>query len=396
MDAWPLEKLPGPAVAAVRSAVDTVVADVVAAVVAGGSAYAEILEGPEGLAIRMGIEQAIHAFLDAIEHGVRPSAEAAELWRRLGEAEFQSGRGLEEMRAAFRTGTRAAWRAAAQLAAGSGIQIQQVIMLADAIFVFSDELAGGVVEGYLRIQSDEAGELERRRRRLATLLLDPVGHDLEAIARAAELARWPVPRWVAVLAVAGHDPSGEFTRRLGVQALVASDAEGMLVLVGDPEGPGRRGELSRAVGESLAVLGPTVPVADAARSLRRARLVLRLLERGALGGAGAGLGPVRADEHLAAAILLQDEELARELAQSRLEPLEALPAHERERLVETLAAWLGFQRQVPTIAAALHVHPQTVRYRMARLRDLLGDCLDSPEGRFELELALRARRALTP
>jgi DNA-binding PucR family transcriptional regulator len=42
------------------------------------------------------------------------------------------------------------------------------------------------------------------------------------------------------------------------------------------------------------------------------------------------------------------------------------------------------------------VHPQTVRYRMARLRDLLGDCLDSPEGRFELELALRARRALTP
>jgi hypothetical protein len=368
MDAWPLEKLPGAAVGAVRSAVDTVVADVVAAVVANGSTYAEILEGPEGLAIRMGIEQAIHAFLDAIEHGVRPSAEAAELWRRLGEAEFQSGRGLEEMRAAFRTGTRAAWRAAAQLAAGSGIQIQQVIMLADAIFVFSDELAGGVVEGYLRIQSDEAGELERRRRRLATLLLDPVG----------------------------HDPSGEFTRRLGVQALVASDAEGMLVLVGDPEGPGRRGELSRAVGESLAVLGPTVPVADAARSLRRARLVLRLLERGALGGAGAGLGPVRADEHLAAAILLQDEELARELAQSRLEPLEALPAHERERLVETLAAWLGFQRQVPTIAAALHVHPQTVRYRMARLRDLLGDCLDSPEGRFELELALRARRALTP
>jgi hypothetical protein len=346
MDAWPLEKLPGAAVGAVRSAVDTVVADVVAAVVANGSTYAEILEGPEGLAIRMGIEQAIHAFLDAIEHGVRPSAEAAELWRRLGEAEFQSGRGLEEMRAAFRTGTRAAWRAAAQLAAGSGIQIQQVIMLADAIFVFSDELAGGVVEGYLRIQSDEAGELERR--------------------------------------------------RLGVQALVASDAEGMLVLVGDPEGPGRRGELSRAVGESLAVLGPTVPVADAARSLRRARLVLRLLERGALGGAGAGLGPVRADEHLAAAILLQDEELARELAQSRLEPLEALPAHERERLVETLAAWLGFQRQVPTIAAALHVHPQTVRYRMARLRDLLGDCLDSPEGRFELELALRARRALTP
>jgi DNA-binding PucR family transcriptional regulator len=35
------------------------------------------------------------------------------------------------------------------------------------------------------------------------------------------------------------------------------------------------------------------------------------------------------------------------------------------------------------------VHPQTVRYRVAKLRELLGNRLDDPDGRFELELAVR-------
>jgi DNA-binding PucR family transcriptional regulator len=35
-----------------------------------------------------------------------------------------------------------------------------------------------------------------------------------------------------------------------------------------------------------------------------------------------------------------------------------------------------------------------VRYRLARLRELLGDELDDPEARLELELALRAQSRL--
>jgi DNA-binding PucR family transcriptional regulator len=42
------------------------------------------------------------------------------------------------------------------------------------------------------------------------------------------------------------------------------------------------------------------------------------------------------------------------------------------------------------MARVLHLHPQTARYRIARLRDLLGEQLDDPDARFELELALRA------
>ncbi len=47
------------------------------------------------------------------------------------------------------------------------------------------------------------------------------------------------------------------------------------------------------------------------------------------------------------------------------------------------------------MAAEMNVHPQTARYRAARLRELLGDQLDDPDARFELELALRANSALS-
>jgi DNA-binding PucR family transcriptional regulator len=38
------------------------------------------------------------------------------------------------------------------------------------------------------------------------------------------------------------------------------------------------------------------------------------------------------------------------------------------------------------------VHPQTVRYRLRRLRDLFGATLEDPDRRFELEIALRDKQ----
>jgi DNA-binding PucR family transcriptional regulator len=59
---------------------------------------------------------------------------------------------------------------------------------------------------------------------------------------------------------------------------------------------------------------------------------------------------------------------------------------------ETLLAYVRQQGNAAAMAAALGIHPQTARYRLARLRDLLDGALDDPDARFELELALRARR----
>jgi hypothetical protein len=380
MSAWPAERLPAETIAVVRDELGPLAEGIIEAVRAASPIYGEVFGSPEGMALRIGVEQAIRAFLDAVERGERPAADTDELWRMLGEAEYQAGRSLDDLRGAFRSGIRAAWRGAADIALRAGISAPVTIALAEAIFVYGDELAADVVEGYLRIQSDQAGERDRRRRRLAALLLDPAGQDPEAVARAAELAQWPLPRALAVVAVAGDDPAAA-ARRLDLDVLVGSDADGPWLVLRDPDGPGRAAMIDRALHGVPAAVGPTVPTTDAARSLRWARLALDV--------AGEGTGPVRAADHLADLVLLGDGDLASLLARSRLAPLDDLTLGERERLSATLAAWLAHQRHTPAIADELHVHPQTVRYRIAKLRRLLGDAMDTGEGRFELGLALR-------
>jgi DNA-binding PucR family transcriptional regulator len=59
-------------------------------------------------------------------------------------------------------------------------------------------------------------------------------------------------------------------------------------------------------------------------------------------------------------------------------------------------SWLRCQGNVAEVAAERHVHPQTVRYRLARLRERFGETLADPDARFELELALRAALPVGP
>jgi DNA-binding PucR family transcriptional regulator len=60
-------------------------------------------------------------------------------------------------------------------------------------------------------------------------------------------------------------------------------------------------------------------------------------------------------------------------------------------LSQTLLTWLQLDRNASEVAARLHIHPQTVRYRMRQLDQLFGDQLRDPDARLELEIALRAR-----
>jgi DNA-binding PucR family transcriptional regulator len=83
---------------------------------------------------------------------------------------------------------------------------------------------------------------------------------------------------------------------------------------------------------------------------------------------------------------------AASLAARRLAALDTLPSSTRARLLETLEAWLDTQGEVRPAAERLHVHVQTVRYRLRQLEELLGDALSDPSGRLELALALRVRR----
>jgi DNA-binding PucR family transcriptional regulator len=64
-------------------------------------------------------------------------------------------------------------------------------------------------------------------------------------------------------------------------------------------------------------------------------------------------------------------------------------------LADTLRAYLDCFGDVAAAAAWLHVHPNTVRYRVRRIERLLGTSLADPDDRLVLSLGLRAMPAAT-
>ncbi|MFD0538631.1 helix-turn-helix domain-containing protein [Actinomadura luteofluorescens] len=163
------------------------------------------------------------------------------------------------------------------------------------------------------------------------------------------------------------------------------------LIIPDPDGPGRAKLVDRALSGTLAVVGPTVPLMEAARSIQWARKTLCLVQRGVI---EADSGVIRSVEHMSTLILFQDEGLITSLADLRLAPLAHLRASQQDRLAETLLAWLQSGRNANEVAMRLHVHPQTVRYRLRQLEELFGDQLLDPDLRFDLEIVLRARALL--
>jgi DNA-binding PucR family transcriptional regulator len=94
------------------------------------------------------------------------------------------------------------------------------------------------------------------------------------------------------------------------------------------------------------------------------------------------------ERRLADLVLRADGEALADLRARALAPLADLTPAAREKLVETLRAWLLHHGRREKIAAALFVHPQTVRYRMGQLRERYGSGLEDPHTVLELTIAL--------
>ncbi|MGW2938600.1 PucR family transcriptional regulator [Streptomyces sp. NPDC001156] len=80
------------------------------------------------------------------------------------------------------------------------------------------------------------------------------------------------------------------------------------------------------------------------------------------------------------------------VATNVLGPIEALPAGERDLLLDTLDVWLGCRGSAEEAAKRLYVHPNTVRMRLRRITERTGRSMTDPRGITELSLALRAVR----
>ncbi len=349
--------------------------------------YARPFEGSFGRGVQVGVTEALRQFVALIRDPDSGREPGRDVYVALGRGELRQGRTLDALQSAYRVGARVAWRRLAEAARRAGLDSGVISALAESIFAYIEELSADSVEGYAQERSEREGERQRRRRELIALLLrDPPPVQAE-LAAAAEAADWETPRTAAALACREAE-LGRLARRLPPDALAGVVRGVGCVVMGDPGGPGRAKQVDDAAEQVTAALGPAGPLGELAGSWALARAALRALESGAIPSAGT----VRADERLPDLLLQENPILVDRIAARRLAPFEGLTPKARRRMEETALAFVQRQGNAAAMAGALDIHPQTARYRIARLRELLGTDLDDPDARFELELALRARR----
>lgn len=385
-------------------------ADILATIAAEVPEYARPLEGSFGRGLQTGVTEALRQFFALIRDPEAGRGTGREVYVSLGRGELRHGRTLDSLQAAYRVGARVAWRRSAAAVRQAGFGAEVLSLLAESMFAYIDELSADSVEGYTAAQSELEGERQRRRRELVGIILASTNGPPAELRAAAAAAGWNPPATIAPLACEERT-AAPLARRLGSDVISTSrDGLGCLIFP-DPQGPGRRAALERAVAKiardagsgrvgPVVAIGPTLPLTDTAAiakdrspaapatTLSGARAWQATVA--ALGLPGVAGPIVEVERRLTDLILLESSDLAARLCAIRLAPLGGMTAGARERLCQTLLSYIDHAGNAVAVAGELGIHPQTARHRIARLRDCFGADLDDPAWRFEVGLALRA------
>ena len=254
---------------------------------------------------------------------------------------------------------------------------------------FFNDLAGAVADSYLAARrGHDSDRSAAETDLLACLLSSP-----PQLGRARRAARalgidLDVPWEVSVIAPrAGGSVSGGVTARLrralwGAVVVAARLEPGLVVAVS------RRGSAAAwpDLGAELAAGsgGTHRDVRGLRESYDEALEVLELARR-------QGLRRLRFDDAWFDRFLAGTVS-ADELAELVLTPLDALTPNRRSSVLETLEAFLDCGGSVSAVAEALHLHRQTVHYRLQNVRRLFAPLLATANGRLALHIAVKATR----
>jgi hypothetical protein len=345
------------------------------------------LEAQVGENIRHAVQLALATFLRLAAQPVdadddEPMQPALDGAYALGRGEARSGRTMDALLSAYRVGARTAWREWSSTAVNGGLSADTVARFAELVFAFIDELSAASAAGHTDELARSGRVREQYREQLAVALL--TGADDEELTRRADRADWPPPTTLTAVLLPSVHVRGTVPLLDGRTLVAAADDVGgpedtAVLLV--PDADRTRAALLSVVRDRQAVVGPARPWTEVRRSCDRA---LR-----AVSSVGwAGMGALDTEQHLLELVVAADADALADLRTQALAPLSEVRASTAERLAETLRAWLLLQGRRDDVAAALHVHPQTVRYRMGQVRELYGDRLSDPDVVAQLVVAL--------
>jgi hypothetical protein len=358
----------------------------IAAVMDEVPSYAGAFGGPMGANIEQAVQMALAGFLRLASRGQDtdpgiPLSPALEGAYALGRGEARSGRSADALLSAYRVGARVAWRELSATAVADDVPADTVAAFAELVFAYIDELSAASVAGHADELETTGRVRQRYLDRLGVALLR--GDPADALVAAAERADWPPPKTLTAVVL----PESHVRPVLGLvdaRALQPREdleglPEGLAVLLVPDLGGRSRGRLLRILAGRHAVIGPSRPWLEARASYQRTVRALPLR---------AGEAILDTEQHLPALVLGADPAALADLRAQVLAPLAGLKPAAAEKLTATLRAWLLHHGRRDDVAAALFVHPQTVRYRMGQLRELYGDRLEDPDTVLALTLAL--------
>ncbi|MYM19013.1 PucR family transcriptional regulator [Brevibacterium sp. 5221] len=259
--------------------------------------------------------------------------------------------------------------------------------LRDAVLVYSREIAFAAADVYARA-AEARGSWDAR---LEAMVVDALvrGDSVDELASRTAAFGWRSQAPVRVLmgrapqrkAHRGTNEIRRAAQKWAEDALVGIHDDRLLIVLGGVESADEAAaSLSQFFGPSDVVIGPEVAsLAEAGTSAAAAVWGLRTAA-----ARPATPRPVYADDLLPERAVAGDERAVRALTSRYYEPLAAGSG----QLLDTVASYLEFGGSLETTAKALQVHPNTVRYRLRKITDLVGaDPTDARTG-FVVRIAL--------
>ncbi len=325
----------------------------------------------------------VELFFRSVTDGVEPSEEELESLRASARNRASEGMPLEDLLHAYRVGGRLGWRAL--LAAAEAPEEHRALLgAAEPLMRYVDQVSAAVAQTYLYERQHLVSEEERLLRDLLDALLrdKPVSTQMRT---AASRIDFPIERryrpFVATLARAPthlHAGAAAALRARGVLALTEGDRVAGLAPAGASSDLITEPRL-------LFALAPAAPCDELADLLDELRLLVELGCRKKM------TGEIAPEAFVTELLLARSPRLARLACERVLGPLENHRDSRSADLVATLATFVECGLDRRRAAAQLHVHPNTLDYRLRRIADLTGLELGRPEDITTVTLALKQR-----
>lgn len=325
----------------------------------------EAYAGIDRAALGAAVDRNLHTALLALREGRVPPVDTLDGAEQTARERYESGVPVEEIVRGFRISIALIHERFVDLAMSLGLPVQTTVTGSRVLWAVGDAFTTRIITAYHALEVDTAlRDAQRRAGALRALLAgEPVDDPILGVI--------DPQRPYAV--VRGEAPAGAEAERLRhrlettggspeARAIVLRDGGSCLgVVTTRPE------EVDVPVG-----LGPFVLPIDLPRSDRTAREALRLAQR--LGRRG-----VQSIDDLGWRLAAASRpDIWQSYADRFLQPVRAEGVF-GEEILAAVRAWLVHGQSIPRAAEALHVHVNTVRYRLRRFEELTGERLADPD-----------------